>query len=222
MPWRWRAPRASAERISCARAWTSFSGISISASATAASSTARLELALHRRSSASRSLVAMSSRSSSSVSNPAASAAKSSSSSGSRLALTSLTVTSNVACLPLELALGQGDLDGAVVARRGARQLLVEAGQQPAGAELDQTGRVPRRQERLPVDRAEVVDHHGVAALGGALDRFERPYRSRSRSSSSSTCLSSARGSRLPTSSPLYVPSVAAGRTPTSIENWSG
>ena len=54
----------------------------------------------------------MSSRSSASVSKPPASEAKSSSSSGSCLALTSLTVTSNVASLParsLGVVVGEGD-----------------------------------------------------------------------------------------------------------------
>ena len=49
-----------------------------------------------------------------------------------------------------------------------------------------------------------------------------RPERSRSRSTSASTASSEAPGSRLPTSRPLYSPSVAVGRTPISIENVSG
>ena len=66
---------------------------------------------------------AMSSRSSSSVSKPAASDANSSSSSGRRLALTSLTATSNVASLPAELSrvvVRERDLDVPGVA--GARR----------------------------------------------------------------------------------------------------
>ena len=49
-----------------------------------------------------------------------------------------------------------------------------------------------------------------------------RPARSRSCSICSSICSSAAAGSRLPTSSPLYSPSSARGRTPISIENVSG
>jgi hypothetical protein len=49
-----------------------------------------------------------------------------------------------------------------------------------------------------------------------------RPERSRSRSISASIASSAASGSRLPTSSPLYSPSVASGRTPISIANVSG
>ena len=49
-----------------------------------------------------------------------------------------------------------------------------------------------------------------------------RPERSRRRSISASTASSSAAGSRRPTSSPLYSPSFAFGRTPISIENFSG
>ena len=46
--------------------------------------------------------------------------------------------------------------------------------------------------------------------------------RSRSRSTSSATASSETSASRLPTSSPLYSPSSAFGRTPISIENFSG
>ena len=82
----------------------------------------------------------MSSRSSSSVSKPA-SAARSSSSAGSSLALTSLTETANCASLPGQLAapvvVGEGHGDRALLAGGGALELLLEAGHEPAGAELD-------------------------------------------------------------------------------------
>ena len=120
----------------------------------------------------------MSSRSSSSVSKPA-SAAKSSSSSGSSLSLTSLTVTANSACLPARssapVVVGEGDLDRALLAGRGAHELLLEAG--------DRAG--PRRARRIwsrpsppsngsPSSRADEVDHDEVALGGRALDGLER------------------------------------------------
>ena len=58
------------------------------------------------------------------------------------------------------------------------------------------------------------------AAAPSAVSR--RALRSRSASSSASTAASSAPASRLPTSTPLYSPSVAVGRTPISMVKVSG
>ena len=120
----------------------------------------------------------MSSRSSASVSKPAASEAKSSSSSGRRLALTSLTVTSKVAGLPASCSApyssGKVTSTSALVAGLGADELLLEAGDQTAGAELEQLIAALAALERHAVELAEVVHHDVVAELGGALDGLER------------------------------------------------
>ena len=118
----------------------------------------------------------MSSRSSSSVSKPA-SAARSSSSSGRSLALISLTVTANSASRPGQLlgavVVGEGDLDRALVAGARALELVLEAGHEAAGAELDHLVAALAAGERLAVERAEEVHHHEVAAGGGAVGRLE-------------------------------------------------
>ena len=155
----------------------------------------------------------MSSRSSASVSKPAASAANSSSSSGRRLALTSLTVTSNTAVLPprpRRVFLGERDLDVALVAGGGADQLLLESRDKPARAELDQLVAALAALERLAVDRADVVDDDVVAGLRRAArrSRASRAGRAGRRSPGRSARRRRA-GSRRPTSRPLYWPSFA-------------
>ena len=111
----------------------------------------------------------MSSRSSSSVSKPA-SAARSSSTAGSSLALTSLTVTANSAARPGEVrravVVREGDGDRALLPRRGALQLVLEARHEALGAELDHLVAPLAAGERLAVERSEVVHDHEVAALG--------------------------------------------------------
>ena len=91
------------------------------------------------------------------VSKPPASTAKSSSSSGSRFSLTSLTSTANDGLLAGEVlglvVLGEGHLDLALVAGGGALELLLEALDQPAGAELEQVAAGVAALERLAVDR---------------------------------------------------------------------
>ena len=118
----------------------------------------------------------MSSRSSSSVSKPA-STARSSSSAGSCLALTSRTVTLNCGLLGGQLGrgvvLGEGDRDVAVLAADRALELLLEAGHEPAGAELDHLVAALAAGERHAVHGAGEVHHHEVAALGLAVDGVE-------------------------------------------------
>ena len=69
---------------------------------------------------------------------------------------------------------GEGDLDQALVAGPGADELLLEAGDQPARAELEQLVAALAAVERHAVELAEVVHHDVVAELGGALDGLER------------------------------------------------
>ena len=120
----------------------------------------------------------MSSRSSASVSNSVASEAKSSSGSGRFLALTSLTVTANCASLPASssrrIVLGEGDRDRPLLAGARAHELVLEAGHEPARAELEQLIAPGAALELLAVDAADVVDHDVVARLRGALDGVER------------------------------------------------
>ena len=98
----------------------------------------------------------MSSRSSSSVSKPAASSAKSSSSSGSTFSLTSVTVTSKRASRPASssaaVLVGEASLERALLARGGADQPLLEAGDQAPGAELEELVAALAALERLAVD----------------------------------------------------------------------
>ena len=119
----------------------------------------------------------MSARSSSSVSNSEASAAKSSSSSGRTFSRTSLTSTVEDRVLAGELlglvVVGEGDLDLALLAGFGAGQLLLEALDQAAAAELEQVVGGGAALERLAVEQALEVDQQRVALGGGALDRLE-------------------------------------------------
>ena len=121
------------------------------------------------------------------------------------------------------VVVGERDVDGALVAGGRARELLLEAGDEPAGAELDHLVAAlaagerrrrracpgspsPRSRPRRPRARRSRA---GRSARAGARPRRRPPRRRRP-------------GSRLPTSRPLYSPSVAVGRTPISIENVSG
>ena len=100
--------------------------------------------------------------------------AKSSSSSGSCLRLTSLTVTSKTASLPARCSapVVGGERRPRPCGRRRpcAGELLLEAGDEPAGAELEQLVAALAALERLAVDRALVVHDDEVAVLGGALE----------------------------------------------------
>src|SRR4051794_295468 len=68
---------------------------------------------------------------------------------------------------------GKGDGDRALLAGLRARELLLEARDQASRAELDHLVAPLAAGERLAVQRADVVRHHEVAALGGPLDRLE-------------------------------------------------
>ena len=121
------------------------------------------------------------------------------------------------------VVVGEGDRDRALLAADGALELLLEAGDEPAGAELDHLVAALAAGERHAVERAGEVHHHEVAALApGASTVSSLAARSRRRSTSSAIASSETSGSRLPTSRPLYSPSSAFGRTPISIENFSG
>ena len=71
------------------------------------------------------------------------------------------------------VVLGELDRDRAVVAGRGALELLLEAGHEPAGAELDHLVAALAAAERLAAERADEVHDHEVAGGGGALDGLE-------------------------------------------------
>ena len=71
------------------------------------------------------------------------------------------------------VVLGEGDGDGALVARGGAFELLLEAGHEPAGADLDHLVAALAAAERLAVARAHVVHDDEVALAGGPLDGVE-------------------------------------------------
>src|SRR4051812_23611767 len=71
------------------------------------------------------------------------------------------------------VVVGEADLEGAVLARLRADELVLEARDQPAGAELDRLAAALAALERLIVDVAGVVEHYEVAVLRLALDRLE-------------------------------------------------
>ena len=178
MPW-WLSECSMRSHSSWARASTSVVGhLDLSRRATTASSTASRNSASTRASSASRSLAAMSSRSSSSVSKPAASEAKSSSSVGQVLALDLLDRDRELAppCRPARSRRsrrGSVTVDRALVAGLRAHELLLEAGHEAPGAELDELVAALAAGEGLAVDRADVVHDDEVAAR-----RRRRPRRS--------------------------------------------
>src|SRR6185503_1844018 len=80
-----------------------------------------------------------------------------------------------VAALELVSAVvvGERDLDGALVAGLGAGQLLLEAGHEPAGAELDELVARLAALEREAVDRAAVVHDDEVVLARRLVDGLE-------------------------------------------------
>ena len=118
----------------------------------------------------------MSSRSSSSVSKPASSA-NSSSSSGQLLGLDLAHGDRELRLLAGELrgliVVGERDRDRALLAADRALELILEAGHEPAGAELDHLVAALAARERRAVDRAGEVHHHEVAALRLAVHGLE-------------------------------------------------
>ena len=104
--------------------------------------------------------------------------AKSSSSSGKALLLDLLDLDLEARLLAGQLlvavVLGEGDLDRALLARGGSGELLLEALDQPARAELEQVAARLAALEGLVVDVAGEVDHHEVAVGGLALDGLQR------------------------------------------------
>ncbi len=115
---------------------------------------------------------------------------------------------------------GKVHLDGHLVPRGGAGERLVELRQEGLGAQLDRQVGGLRALERLPVHRARVVDHEDVARAlpAGPPDSARRSPREAGRARPGRRPRGTS-GSTLPTSSPLYSPSFAGGRTATSIEN---
>src|SRR3954454_7920569 len=71
------------------------------------------------------------------------------------------------------VVIGEGDRDGALVAGRRARELVLEAGHEAARAELDHLVAPLAAGEGLALERAEVVHDHEVARGGGAVRRLE-------------------------------------------------
>src|SRR6185312_16904666 len=65
------------------------------------------------------------------------------------------------------VVVGEVDGDGALVAGLGARELLLEAGYEASGAELDELVAPLSPGEGLAVDGADVVHDHEVAVRGG-------------------------------------------------------
>ena len=111
----------------------------------------------------------------------------------------------------------------ALLAADRALELLLEAGHEPAGAELDHLVAALAAGERHAVDasRRSPSPRSRRAGPGGRRSRAWRRARAAGRAPRRST-QSATPGSRLSTSSPLYSPSSAFGRTPISIENFSG
>ena len=110
------------------------------------------------------------------------------------------------------VVLGERDLDGLLVAGLRADELILEAGDERAGAEVEVVLLRLAALKRLAVDKALEVDDNGVAVLCFALDGLDagscaRPYGSarRRRRPYRRTRPSSA------TSMPLYSPRVTSG-----------
>ena len=114
-------------------------------------------------------------------------------------------------------------LDLAVLARARAGELLLEAGDEPPGPELDELVAPLAALERDVVDRALVVHDDEVAVLGRLLEGLQaREALAQRLDLAVDRRRRRPVASRLPTSTPLYSPSSAFGRTPISIENVSG
>ena len=156
----------------------------------------------------------MSSRSSSSVSKPA-SAAKSSSSSGQLLGLDLLDGDRELGLLAGEVlgavVLGELDLDRALVAGGSALELLLEAGHEAAGAELDHLVAALAAAERHAVElpRKSMTTKSPEAAARSTVSSFA--MRSRSCSTSLSIASSSTSGSRLADLEPLVLAELGLG-----------
>ena len=161
------------------------------------------------------------------MSNSDASEAKSSSSSGRIFSRTSLTLTSKTASSPARCSAwySSGKVTSTLRSSPASApvELLLEALDQLAAAELEQVVARPRRPRtpcRRPCPRSR-----------SAARRPRRPARStgsspakpsRIRSTSARRSRRGPRARRWPTSRPLYSPSSAFGRTPTSNVNASG
>ena len=71
----------------------------------------------------------------------------------------------------------EGELDGALLAGGRSLELLLEAGDQPPGAELHHLAAALPALELRAVERADVVHDHEVALACGTLHRLERGER---------------------------------------------
>src|SRR5215213_395026 len=71
------------------------------------------------------------------------------------------------------VVVGERHVDRALVARAGADELLLEAGDQAAAAQLDHLVVALAALEQLAVDRPLVVDDDEIVLLGSTLDRLE-------------------------------------------------
>ena len=95
---------------------------------------------------------------------------------GTSLALTSLTFTWKTTGLPASSAgvvLGEGDVDVLLLAGLHADDLILEAGDKAAGAELEVEVLTLAALEGNAVVEALKVDVGGVALLGGAVHAHE-------------------------------------------------
>ena len=72
------------------------------------------------------------------------------------------------------VVVGEGDLHLAARPRGGSLQLLLEAGDQPTGAQLEQESARVAALEGLAVDRADEVDDHVVVACRSAVHGLQR------------------------------------------------
>ena len=164
----------------------------------------------------------MSARSSSSVSKSELSAAKSSSSVGQLLLADLLDVDLEDRGLAGEMLgavlLGEGHLDRCAPRLRRRRSAPPRSRRSErwsrarAGSRWPCRPRTPRRRPAGEVDRAGSRPSAAARSTGCSEAKL-----SRIRSISSSTAPRATSGSALPTSRPLYSPSLAVGRTPTSI-----
>ena len=117
------------------------------------------------------------------------------------------------------VVLGERDLDGALSPAPAPDELLLEAGDQAARAELEQLVAALAALERLAVDRADVVDHHVVAARprGARPSRAWRSARAAARAPRRpARRRPAARGGR--PRGPCTRRAWRSGRTPISIE----
>ena len=234
---RWESECSIRSHISCARALTSSRRDRTCAPATAASSAASRNSRLDPRLARPRAGARGCPRAAPRASSKPASIAKSSSSVGELLALDLLDgdLERRVAPGELLVAVVVGEASASTVRVSPAlapEQALLEAGDQVAGAELDELVAALAARERL---RARLA----VGCVRRAASRRSRRPRSRPRRPGARRSRRRARRSRIasiscvdllvgdrrlaarPTSRPLYSPSSALGSTPISIENSS-